>query len=143
MGDLGRHEPLGPGRGQRHRAGVRGAAQGGGAITPGFYTTAKDILKSSASRPPRDFGYDSMIQGAGSVEAGKATATASGGRATVSPNEWRVGDYRRQEFPVFAHTIAPGGSAAHRYRQQLVAVGEAMAAPTAAGSQGEVGVLGR
>ena len=33
----------------------------------------------------RDFGYDSMIQGAGSVEAGKATATAAGGRATVSP----------------------------------------------------------
>ncbi|HKA83814.1 MAG TPA: S8 family serine peptidase [Acidimicrobiales bacterium] len=78
----------------------------GGAITPGFYNTAKNILKSSA----KDFGYDSMIQGAGSVDAGKATLTAAGGRATVSPNEWRVGDYRGEEFPVFAHTIAPGGS---------------------------------
>ena len=78
----------------------------GGSINPGFYSTAKDILKSSA----KDFGYDSMIQGAGSVDAGKATATAAGARSRVSPNEWRVGDYRGQEYPVFAHTIAPGGS---------------------------------
>ena len=50
----------------------------GGSINPGFYSTAKDILKSSA----KDFGYDSMIQGAGSVDAGKATATAAGARST-------------------------------------------------------------
>ena len=80
--------------------------ESGGSVDPGFYGTAKDILKSSA----KDLGYDSTIQGAGSVDAGEATATAVGERARVSPNEWRVGDYRGQEFPVFAHTIAPGGS---------------------------------
>jgi len=76
-----------------------------GAVPAGFYSTAKDILKSSAA----DLGYDALIQGSGSVDAGAAVATARGARARVSPNEWRVGDYRGQEYPVFSHLIAPGG----------------------------------
>ena len=75
-------------------------------VPAGFYNTAKDILKSSSL----DLGYDSTIQGAGSVDAGDAVQTALGRQARVAPNEWRVGDYRGTEYPVFTHTIAPGGS---------------------------------
>jgi hypothetical protein len=78
----------------------------GGTVPAGFYKTAKDILKSSSL----DLGYDTTTQGAGSVDAGDAVKTALGSRARVSPNEWRVGDYRGTEYPVFTHTIAPGGS---------------------------------
>ncbi|HEV8249267.1 MAG TPA: S8 family serine peptidase [Gaiellaceae bacterium] len=78
----------------------------GANVPAGFYRTAKDILKSSAL----DLGYDSAIQGAGSLDAADAVAVAAGTRARVSPNEWRVGDYRGTEYPVFAHLIAPGGS---------------------------------
>jgi subtilase family protein len=78
----------------------------GGTIPAGFYNTAKDIVKSSAL----DLGYESTIQGAGSLDAADAVAAAAGTRARVSPNEWRVGDYRGTEYPVFTHVIAPGGS---------------------------------
>jgi hypothetical protein len=78
----------------------------GATVDPGFFGTAKDILKSSAN----DLGYEANIQGAGSINAGRATAAAAGAGTRVTPNEWRVGDYRGEEYPVFAHTIAPGGS---------------------------------
>jgi hypothetical protein len=78
----------------------------GGSVPAGFYKTAKDIIKSSSL----DLGYDTFTQGAGSVDAGDAVESALGTRARVSPNEWRVGDYRGSEYQVFAHTIAPGGS---------------------------------
>lgn len=77
-----------------------------GSIPAGFYTSAKEILKSSAE----DLGYDAVIQGAGSVDAAQAVEVASGLAASVSPSEWRVGDYRGTEYPVFAHVISPGGS---------------------------------
>jgi hypothetical protein len=83
----------------------------GATVPAGFYSTAKDILKSSAT----DLGYESTIQGAGSVDAAKAVTTAAGNVARVSPNEWRVGDYRGEEYPVFAHTIEPGGSDAQQF----------------------------
>jgi hypothetical protein len=78
----------------------------GGNVPAGFYATAKDILKSSAD----DLGYEATIQGAGSVNAGEAVAAAAGTSARVSPNEWRVGDYRGTEYPVFANIIEPGES---------------------------------
>ena len=56
----------------------------------GFYATAKDILMSSAD----DLGYEATIQGAGSLNAGDAVQAALGNGSTVSPNEWRTGDYR-------------------------------------------------
>jgi hypothetical protein len=81
------------------------------AVPANFDRTAKDILKSSAL----DLGYDSTIQGAGSLDAADAVAAAAGSRARVSPNEWRVGDYRGTEYPVFTHLIAPGGSDAQTF----------------------------
>jgi len=77
-----------------------------GPVPAGFYETAKDIVKSSA----KDLGYESTIQGAGSVDASDAVEAALGQRARVAPNEWRVGDYRGTEYDIFAHVIAPGGS---------------------------------
>ncbi|MGH9274074.1 MAG: S8 family serine peptidase, partial [Acidimicrobiales bacterium] len=77
-----------------------------GAIPPFFYDTARQILKSSAE----DLGYESTIQGGGSVDAAAAVATAAGARARVSPDQWRAGDYRGAEYPVFSHLIAPGGT---------------------------------
>ncbi|HEX6196035.1 MAG TPA: S8 family serine peptidase [Jiangellaceae bacterium] len=77
-----------------------------GSIPSGFYATAKDILKSSA----QDLGYDSLIQGAGSVDAANAVQTALGANAAISPNDWRAGDYRGDEFQVFSHVMEPGGS---------------------------------
>lgn len=83
----------------------------GGTVPAGFYKTAKDVLKSSAL----DLGYDTTTQGSGSVDAGKAVRTARGQRARVSPNEWRVGDYRGTEYEVFTNTIAPGTSDTQRF----------------------------
>ncbi len=79
-----------------------------GAIPEGFYDTARQILKSSAE----DLGYESTIQGAGSVDAAAAVTTAAGTRARVTPDAWRVGDYRGDEFSVFTHVVSGdvGGS---------------------------------
>jgi hypothetical protein len=82
-----------------------------GPVPAGFFGTVKDVLKSSAD----DLGYDSLIQGSGSVNAARAVAIAQGSQARVSPNEWRVGDYRGTEYPVFTHLIAPGGSDAQSF----------------------------
>ena len=78
----------------------------GGTIPAGFYATAKRIVKSSA----QDLGYESWIQGSGSVDAGRAVRVASGTDAFVSPDNWRPGDYRGTEYPVFTRTLSPGGS---------------------------------
>ena len=78
----------------------------GGAIPAGFYTTAKQILKSSS----QDLGYESWIQGSGSVDAGRAVKVASGTDAYVSPDNWRPGNYRGTEYPVFTRMLSPGGS---------------------------------
>ena len=76
-----------------------------GALPANFQVLAKSILKSSA----QDLGYDTFVQGAGSVDAGRAVDLASSG-GTVMPDEWRVGDYRGTEYDVFTHLVAPGGS---------------------------------
>jgi subtilase family protein len=70
-----------------------------------FWRTSKAMLKSSA----KDLGYDSWVQGSGSVDAGRAVAVASGHSAYVSPSDWRPGDYRGTDYPVFTHLLAPGG----------------------------------
>jgi hypothetical protein len=77
-----------------------------GPIPANFFTKAKEILKSSS----QDLGYESFTQGSGSVDAGRAVKAAAGSEPTVSPGEWRVGDYRGTEYPVFTHVIAPGAS---------------------------------
>ncbi|HEY7379893.1 MAG TPA: S8 family serine peptidase [Gaiella sp.] len=78
----------------------------GGAVPAGFYSTAKDILKSSS----QDLGYSSYIQGAGSVDAARAVKGAAGTGPKVSPSEWRPGSYRGTEYPVFTHVLAPGAT---------------------------------
>jgi hypothetical protein len=35
---------------------------------------------------------------------------AAGSAGTVAPSEWRVGDYRGQQYRVFPHVIAPGAT---------------------------------
>jgi hypothetical protein len=76
----------------------------GGSVPVGFEFKAREILKSSA----KDLRYDSWIQGAGSVDAARATQIAASG-GSVAPDEWRPGDYRGTEYPAFANVIAPGG----------------------------------
>ena len=80
------------------------AAHGSFPLAP----TVKTILKSSAN----DLGYDNFTQGAGSIDAGRAVAAATGAGPTISPDEWRPGTStdagNRARFPV---TIAPGGTA--------------------------------
>ena len=78
----------------------------GGTIPAGFYATAKRIVKSSA----QDLGYESWIQGSGSVDAARAVQVASGTDAFVSPDNWRPGNYRGTEYPVFTRTLSPGQS---------------------------------
>jgi hypothetical protein len=78
-------------------------------VPENFNLTAKNLLKSSAN----DLGYESYIQGAGSLNAGRAVRLALGGKADnpgamVSPDEWRPGDYRGQQFAAFPHLMAPG-----------------------------------
>jgi subtilase family protein len=80
-------------------------ASHGGTIPNDFLFKAQEIMKSSA----QDLGYESWIQGSGSLDAKRATEIAMSGGA-VSPDEWRPGAYRGTEYPSFAHTIAPGGS---------------------------------
>ena len=77
-----------------------------GTIPAFFAYKAKEILKSSA----QDLGYDPWLQGGGSVDAGEAVKVAAGHGASVSPSEWRPGDYRGDEWEVFTHLIAPGES---------------------------------
>jgi hypothetical protein len=81
----------------------------GGSVPAGFYSTARRILKSSS----QDVAYDSFVQGAGSVDASGAVEAATGGTATVSPDQWRVGDYRgadADKYPAFTNVISPGAS---------------------------------
>ena len=55
----------------------------GGTIPTNFFATAKRILKSSA----QDLGYETLIQGSGSVDAGRAVKVASGTDAFVVPGQ--------------------------------------------------------
>jgi len=69
------------------------------------YDVAEALLKSSAT----DLNYDTLTQGAGSVNADRGTAVASGeyGLFTM-PAEWTPGDYRGDDYPAFAHIAYPG-----------------------------------
>ncbi|MGH2800526.1 MAG: S8 family serine peptidase, partial [Thermoleophilaceae bacterium] len=76
-----------------------------GSVPDGFQFKAREILKSSSE----DLGYDSWVQGSGSIDAGRAVDMASSG-GSVSPDAWRVGDYRGEEWDVFTHVMGPGQS---------------------------------
>ena len=75
-----------------------------GDIPEGFNLRAREILKSSSE----DLGYESWTQGAGSVQADDAVRAALQNDGIVSPDAWRVGDYRGNEYPVMSHLMARG-----------------------------------
>jgi hypothetical protein len=71
------------------------------------YDTAKALLKSGAT----DLQYDPMTQGAGSVDADRATDVAGGLYGVyVTPDQWRAGGYRGAEYAGFPHIMYPGAS---------------------------------
>ena len=107
--DVGRHEPLDAGRRRARRRSStrptsrRTAARPGGLLHDGEGHPEVVRATTSATTASR--------QGAGSVDAGRGGAGRARQRGpTVSPDEWRVGDYRGTEYPVFTHVIAPGGT---------------------------------
>lgn len=87
-------------------------AHPGQALPANFHQTVRQILKSSA----KDLGYESYIQGSGSLDAGRAVQLAAGtAGARVSPDDWRPGNYRGTEHQAFVHSLKPGGSSSKTF----------------------------
>ncbi len=71
------------------------------------YETARAILMAGAE----DSNYDVLVQGAGRVNADKATDIAAGlGSVYTTPDSWSFGDYRGTVYPGFANILFPGTS---------------------------------
>jgi subtilisin family serine protease len=88
-------------------------AHPGQAIPADFHATVRGILKSSA----KDLGYESYIQGSGSLDAGRAVKLAAGTSGIqVSPDDWRPGNYRGTEYPAFVHSLKPGESSTKTFQ---------------------------
>jgi len=69
------------------------------------YEEARAIFMSGAT----NLHYDVFVQGAGSVNADRATDVAGGLYGVyVMPESWRAGDYRGTEYPGFANIVKPG-----------------------------------
>ena len=116
-GGTSRSTPVDRGRDRARLSGLPQDAPGGD-VPPNFFTKAKDILKSS----PQDLGYDSFIQGAGSVDAGRAVQAAARLRSRrCRPDEWRVGDYRGDRVPGLHPRDRPGRPATPRRSRSTVA----------------------
>ncbi|MCZ7568113.1 MAG: S8 family serine peptidase [Ardenticatenaceae bacterium] len=65
---------------------------------------ARAIFMSGAT----DQNYDVFVQGAGTVNADRATDVAAGRTGGyVTPDSWQVGDFRGEEHPAFARIIMP------------------------------------
>jgi hypothetical protein len=83
-------------------------AHPGEALPADFHQDVRRMLKSGA----KDLGYESFIQGSGSLDAGRAVKLAAGTEGIqVSPDDWRPGTYRGTEYPGFVHSLKPGESA--------------------------------
>ncbi|MBN2848867.1 MAG: S8 family serine peptidase, partial [Coriobacteriia bacterium] len=68
---------------------------------------AKDLIMNGA----RDLNYDTLVQGAGSVNASRSVSIAAGnGGVLVSPSSWNPGDYLGESFTSFANVVHPGES---------------------------------
>lgn len=68
---------------------------------------ARELIMNGAA----DQKNDVLVQGAGAVNADKATDIAGGLYGLhVSPDAWYPGDYRGAEYPAFAQIISPGGT---------------------------------
>ena len=81
------------------------------AVGSEFWRQTKKYLMSSA----KDLGYGGFVQGAGSVDAGRAVKAAAGEASIISPETWRVGDYRGTEHEVFPNVVTPGGTDAQTF----------------------------
>ncbi len=69
------------------------------------YNTARALIKSSAT----DVHYDTLVQGAGVLNALRGVEVASGEYGIyVTPDEWDAGDYRGTDYPAFAHIVKAG-----------------------------------
>ncbi|HKF13911.1 MAG TPA: S8 family serine peptidase [Gaiellaceae bacterium] len=89
------------------------AAHPGSPLPSDFHLTVREILKSSA----KDLGYESYIQGSGSLDAGRAVKLAAGTAGVkVTPDDWRPGTYRGTEYPAFVHSLKPGESASKTFQ---------------------------
>jgi hypothetical protein len=84
-----------------------------GELPANFNGIVRGVLKSSA----KDLGYESYIQGSGSLDAGRAVKLAAGAAgAQVTPDDWRPGDYRGAEYPAFTHSLEPGESSTKTFQ---------------------------
>jgi hypothetical protein len=71
-----------------------------------FWRLARQYLTSSAD----DLGYDAFTQGSGSLDAAQAVKAAAGSAPSVSPSDWRAGNYRGRKYNAFPQVLAPGAS---------------------------------
>ncbi len=70
-------------------------------------TMAKGLIMNGA----RDLNYDTLVQGAGSVDASRSVGIAAGnGGVLIQPSSWNPGDYLGENYPSFANVVHPGGS---------------------------------
>ncbi|NLG48636.1 MAG: S8 family serine peptidase, partial [Chloroflexi bacterium] len=71
------------------------------------YDVARALMMSGATH----LNYDVLTQGAGAVNADRATDIAGGhGGFYALPSTWQPGDYRGTEYPGFANILGPGES---------------------------------
>jgi uncharacterized repeat protein (TIGR01451 family) len=71
------------------------------------FETARQILMSGAN----DLGHDVLMQGAGRVNADRATDVAGNMQGVfATPSELAAGDYKGQQYPSFANVLYPGDS---------------------------------
>jgi 2',3'-cyclic-nucleotide 2'-phosphodiesterase (5'-nucleotidase family) len=76
------------------------------------YDVARQILMSGAT----NVHYDVFSQGAGSVNADRATDVAGGhGGVYVGPDNWTAGDYRGTQYGGFANIVHPGDAASQTF----------------------------
>ncbi len=68
---------------------------------------ARNLIMNGA----RDLNYDTLVQGAGSVDASRSVGIAAGnGGVLIQPSSWSPGDYLGENYPSFANVVHPGES---------------------------------
>jgi len=71
------------------------------------YEVARALMMSGAT----NLNYDVLTQGAGAVNADRATDVAGGHNGFYAqPSTWQPGDYRGSEYPGFTNILGPGQS---------------------------------
>jgi putative cell wall-binding protein len=76
------------------------------------YAQAKQFLQNGA----RDLNYDVLVQGAGSIDAGRSAALAAeSGGLSVTPSMWLPGDFAGEAYDSFVRTVHAGDSVSQRF----------------------------